>query len=141
MVFGREIVVKLPKNDLDTRYILSLRYSKWDANQFCWIVPNYGENLEFLKSYFKNRITELVVPEEFETNTGANVEICPPPIKYLFIRIIVYLPPNKFFTLFLHQPEKVLLNCKLIGNRVKITNCRATVSNLRFLPTNIHCLE
>ena len=25
---------------------------------------------------------------------------------------------DKFFTLFLHQPEEVLLSCRLIGNRV-----------------------
>jgi hypothetical protein len=29
----------------------------------------------------------------------------------------------------LHQSEKVLLNRELIGNRVQITDCRATVSN------------
>jgi len=39
----------------------------------------------------------------------------------------------------LHQQEKVLLNCRLIGNRVQITNCRATVSNASFLPNYIHC--
>lgn len=39
----------------------------------------------------------------------------------------------------LHQQEKVLLNCRLIGNRVQITNCRATVSNACFLPVYIHC--
>lgn len=74
MVFGRRIAIKLPKNNLDTQYILSLRYSRWDAKQFCWIVPNYDKNLELLKSYFKDRITELVVHEEFETTTKAGVE-------------------------------------------------------------------
>jgi integrase/recombinase XerD len=40
-VIGRSIVIKLPKNALDTHFIVSLRYSRWDAKQFCWIVPNY----------------------------------------------------------------------------------------------------
>ncbi len=74
MVFGRRIAVKLPKNDLDTRFILSMRYSRWDAKQFCWIVPNYDKNLELLKSYFKDRIRELIIHEELETNTGAGTE-------------------------------------------------------------------
>ena len=74
MVFGRKIAVKLPKNNFDTQFILSLRYSRWDARQFCWIVPHYGENLEFLKTYFKDRIAELIVNEEFETQTGAKVK-------------------------------------------------------------------
>lgn len=73
-VFGKKIAVKLPRNDLDTRYILSLRYSRWDARQFCWVVPNYDKNLEFLKSYFKDRITEFIVHEEFETTTGTGDE-------------------------------------------------------------------
>ena len=74
LVFKTKIAVQLPKNDLDTRYILSLRYSKWDARQFCWIIPNYGKNLEFLKSYFKHRITELRVQEELETPIGTIAE-------------------------------------------------------------------
>src|ERR1035437_525196 len=74
LIFGRSIAVKLPKNDLDTQYILSLRYSRWDAKQYCWVVPNYGKNLELLKSYFKGRIKELIVHEAFETNAGEDVE-------------------------------------------------------------------
>lgn len=77
LVFGRKIAVKLPKDDMDTRFILSLRYSRWDAKQYCWIIPNFSKNLELLKSYFKNRITELVVHEEPEANieTGAERKI------------------------------------------------------------------
>lgn len=72
MVFGRKIAVKLPKNEIDTRFLLGLRYSKWEGKQFCWIVPNYPGNLDLIKDYFKERITELEVHEEFETNTGDN---------------------------------------------------------------------
>jgi site-specific recombinase XerD len=74
IVFGRKIAVKLPKNELDTRFLLGLRYSRWDARQFCWVVPNYPGNLDLIKDYFKERVTELVVHDGFETNTGTNVE-------------------------------------------------------------------
>ncbi len=74
MVFGKRIAVKLPKNDFDTQFILSLRYSKWDAKQYCWVIPNYGKSLELLKSYFKDRITELVIHEGIEINSGTNAE-------------------------------------------------------------------
>lgn len=67
IVFSKKIAIKLPKNDLDTRYILSIRYSRWDARQFCWIVPNYGKNLEFIELYFKDRITEIVFDKDYET--------------------------------------------------------------------------
>ena len=35
-VLGRRIFLKLPKNEVDTRFILGLRYSRWDGKQFCW---------------------------------------------------------------------------------------------------------
>ena len=65
-------MVKIPKNELDTRFILSFRFSRWDTKQFCWIVPNYGRNLDLLKSHFNGRITELIVHQQFETTINAN---------------------------------------------------------------------
>lgn len=67
LVFEKNIAIKIPKNDLDTQFILSLRYSRWDSKKWCWIVPNYSRNLDLIKSYFKERITELVVHERIET--------------------------------------------------------------------------
>lgn len=72
-VFGRKIALKLPKNDIDIQFIRSLNYSRWDAKLYCWIVPNFGKNLDFLKSYFKDRITDLVIHEDYETSISADV--------------------------------------------------------------------
>jgi site-specific recombinase XerD len=72
LIFGRNIAVKIPKNELDTRFILSIRYSRWDKKKWCWIVPNYSRNLDLLKNYFKERITELVVNETTETAINPN---------------------------------------------------------------------
>ena len=74
MVFGRKIAIKLPKNEIDTRFILGLRYSNWDAKQFCWTVPNYPGNLDLIKEYFKERITDLIINEEIETSNNDNVQ-------------------------------------------------------------------
>lgn len=60
-VFGRSIAIKLPKNELDIQFILSFRFSRWDAKKYCWIVPNYAENLNLLKDYFGDRVAELVI--------------------------------------------------------------------------------
>ena len=73
-VFGKRIALKLPKNASDTNFILTLRYSKWDARQYCWIIPNYGKNIELIKSYFKDRITEFVIHPEMEVLTGQDSE-------------------------------------------------------------------
>ena len=60
MVLGRKISIKLPKNESDTKFILGLRYSRWDSKQYCWIVPNYPGNLDLIKDYFKERISNLL---------------------------------------------------------------------------------
>jgi len=73
-VTGRSIIVKLPRNALDTHFILSLRYSRWDPKQFCWIVPNYPGNLDLINDYFKERISELIIHEEFEAKISANAQ-------------------------------------------------------------------
>lgn len=63
-VTGRRIILKLPKSEIDTRFLVALRYSRWDKNGFCWVVPNYPGNLDLLKDYFKERIFTLEINEE-----------------------------------------------------------------------------
>jgi integrase/recombinase XerD len=72
IVLGRKIAIILPKNELDIRFIVSLRYSRWDGKQFCWIVPNYPGNLDLIKDHFKERITELIIHDDIETTTKDN---------------------------------------------------------------------
>jgi site-specific recombinase XerD len=71
-VIGRSILLKLPKNALDIHFITSLRYSRWDGKQFCWIVPNYPGNLDLINDYFNERIYELIVHEGFEIKTNSD---------------------------------------------------------------------
>ena len=44
-VAGLRIFIKLPKNDIDVRFICSFRYARWDASGFVWIVPHYNKTL------------------------------------------------------------------------------------------------
>jgi len=74
MVSGRKIAIKLPKNEIDTSFILGLRYSRWDGRQFCWTVPNYPGNLDLIKGYFKDRITELIINEDIEVSMNDKVQ-------------------------------------------------------------------
>lgn len=64
---GKKIILKMPKNDEDVRFVLTLRYSKWDKTQRFWVIPNYGSNLELIKAYFKERISEVVTHQPLET--------------------------------------------------------------------------
>lgn len=76
-VIGRKIILKMPKNDLDVKFVLTLRYSKWDKTQRVWIVPHYADNLALIKEYFKERISNITIHEEIltENNIGVPVQI------------------------------------------------------------------
>ena len=62
-ISGRKIILKLPKNETDIRFIMSLRYSRWDKSNFCWIVPNYPGNIELIKQFFGERIGAIEISE------------------------------------------------------------------------------
>lgn len=69
-VIGRKIMLKLPKNETDTKFILTLRFSRWDKSQRVWIVPNYPGNLDIIKEYFKDRISRITIHKEIEVQTA-----------------------------------------------------------------------
>jgi len=56
-------IQNLPKNDDDTRFILSLRYSRWEGKNRQWIVPNYRDNLDLIKDRFNARVNRLIIHE------------------------------------------------------------------------------
>jgi integrase/recombinase XerD len=56
----RRIFIQLQKNEIDTQFLRSFKYVRWDNNNRQWILPNYGKNLELLKSYFQNRAVAII---------------------------------------------------------------------------------
>ena len=75
-VIGRRIILKLPKNESDTRFIQALKYSKWDSKQFCWIIPHFPGNLELIQDFFKERISRLNLHETQEiSNKGESYKV------------------------------------------------------------------
>ena len=69
-VIGRKIVLKMPKNEIDVKFVLTLRFSKWDKEQRVWVIPNYPDNLEIIKAYFKERISNIIIHQAVEVPTG-----------------------------------------------------------------------
>ena len=67
---GRTIILKLPKNEQDTKFITSLRFSRWSKKLFCWIVPNYPGNLDLIADHFKDRVSELIIHDRSEDKQG-----------------------------------------------------------------------
>jgi integrase/recombinase XerD len=68
IVLPKIIHIFLPKNTEDIAYIRGILYSRWHKTQFCWVIPNFGQNLENIKKYFGERISSV---EEIQTETIA----------------------------------------------------------------------
>ncbi len=60
IVQGKRIIVRIPKNDTDTQFLLSFRYVHFDKLNKHWIIPHYGKDLDLLLSYFENRQIKVV---------------------------------------------------------------------------------
>lgn len=74
VVTSKRIFVQLPKNETDTQFLRSFRYVYWDNNNRQWIIPNYGKNLELLKSYFQHR-TVVITEQHDEKITEAKTTV------------------------------------------------------------------
>lgn len=84
-VYGRKIILTMPRNDIDIRFVLSLRYSKWNKKHYVWEIPNFKDNLELLKAYFKDRIGDIK-HHPIETITANNEVKVVAPNECLLIR-------------------------------------------------------
>jgi len=65
----KRLLIKMPKNETDIQFIRKFKFVRWDYSLYKWIIPNYGKNLELLKSYFNTRIAKI------DTNL---CEVCKP---------------------------------------------------------------
>lgn len=74
-VIGSKIVVKMPKNNQDIKFITSMKYVKWIRDQFIWQIPHYGDNLNLIKTYFSNRIERLTIHTVHDINIDASKTI------------------------------------------------------------------
>lgn len=83
-VSGKQIALKMPKNETDIEFVRKFKYVRWDDIDLKWIIPNWGRNLDLLKNYFNERIGTLeivptvVVKRNFNHNANKTVEYLPP---------------------------------------------------------------
>jgi integrase/recombinase XerD len=66
------ITIALPKNEADVQFLRTFKYAKWDYDNFCWVLPNYGNNVERLKKYFGNRDIRISKQEQ---NRVSNIKL------------------------------------------------------------------
>lgn len=62
----------MPKNDDDIRFVLSLRYSRWNKKEFLWEIPNYPQHLDLIKKHFKERLNTIIINKENESSSKKN---------------------------------------------------------------------
>jgi len=58
-VTDKRITLKMPKNETDIQFVRTFKYVRWDKVQYLWRLPNYGNNLQLLKNYFNQRISNI----------------------------------------------------------------------------------
>ncbi len=58
-ISGKNLILKMPRNETDIQFIRSFKYVRWVNRQLRWVIPNYGKNLELIKNYFKARISHI----------------------------------------------------------------------------------
>ncbi|MGY6559556.1 MAG: tyrosine-type recombinase/integrase [Nitritalea sp.] len=72
-IVGRKLILKMPKNEAGIQFIRSIRYTRWNKDDFLWEIPHYPGNLEKLKGYFGERLTSITerpvieVPQKGQT--------------------------------------------------------------------------
>lgn len=65
----------MPKNDDDIRFVLSLRYSRWNKKEFLWEIPKYPNHLELIKKHFKERLNTIINEENQLSSIKHQVKI------------------------------------------------------------------
>ena len=58
-IYPKIIEIKMPKDETDIQFIRSFKFAKWKNEQYCWTVPNYGRNVDLLKSYFSKKNAQI----------------------------------------------------------------------------------
>ena len=112
-IYRKQLILKMPKNEVDISFIRQIRYSRWIKNNFHWSIPNYPGNSELIQSYFKDRLTKVTtVPSE---------SIALPSATYTY-----------------HKNE--LLAIKSNTNRIKLIfkYCARLIKNIQSLPFAVY---
>ncbi len=69
-----KIIVRMPKNDIDVRFILGFRFVRWDKSGRFWIIPDYKDNFQQIQTYFGSRVLQVI---EHQTITITNTAVQP----------------------------------------------------------------
>lgn len=64
-----KIRIWLSKNLSDIAFLRTFRYGRWNPTQYCWVIPNYDENLSIIRLHFGDRIVSIKEVLKKKTDT------------------------------------------------------------------------
>jgi site-specific recombinase XerD len=70
IITSRKLFLQLKKQEVDLRFLRSLRFARWNERTYLWEVTHSEQNLQLLRHYFGKRLTEqeLAHPEDVTNN-------------------------------------------------------------------------
>ncbi|HLP04714.1 MAG TPA: site-specific tyrosine recombinase/integron integrase [Paludibacter sp.] len=106
---GRQLQVKMPKNETDIQFIRSFRYAKWDFENFCWVLPNFGNAADKLKKYFGNR--HAGINEQGQNRTCNS----PKPPEFSKTELLVLNDSGRKLKAYFAYSKAIVEQLKLVG--------------------------
>jgi len=107
-ITGKHIFIKMPKNEADINFVRSYKFAQWDSINFCWIIPNFGNNADKVKAYFQTKN-----PEIKEHNTVIETKTNP-DYSYTKNELLVVNYSNRVLKLFFNYDRQIVSEIKKI---------------------------
>lgn len=58
-ITDKNIFLKVARNEADIHFIRSFKYAHWDKIHYCWVIPNFKNATEKVKTYFQQRNPQI----------------------------------------------------------------------------------
>jgi integrase/recombinase XerD len=84
LVTKKKVFLKMSKNEADLDFVRSLRYSRWNGENYQWEIPNYPGNLDKIKRHFGTRISKI--EETYLTEPSMGVGSIPDKGQVYFLK-------------------------------------------------------
>jgi site-specific recombinase XerD len=79
----------MKKDEEDIEFIKSIKFNRWNNNQFYWEISNYSGTLEKVKNYFKGRIKSITeTQDDHDQHSGKKQKV-------LSKKVLVIHTPNE----------------------------------------------
>jgi len=68
----KTIFLKMPKKEEDLQFVRTIRFVRWNKENFLWEIPNYPGNLQKIKGHFGTRIEQITDHQDYSPEAKAS---------------------------------------------------------------------